>query len=296
MGLSVQGLRKRFGDVVALDGCNLIVDRGQLIGFLGPNGAGKTTTMRAILGLLSVDSGTITWDGEPMGIEHRRRVGYLPQERGLYQRMTLRSHVTYIGRLAGLDPSEAQRRADHWIERVGLTERHNDRVQDLSVGNQQRVQLAVALIHEPELLVLDEPFAGLDPVAVASLSEILLAQVAAGRAVVFSSHQLDLVQDFCRQVTILVHGRTVASGQVDDLRDASPRRRVRIRWAGEAPDWVPSEALQGVNHDRNISRFEVAAGTDPTVTIAEAATQARIVAVTFEPPPLDSVFLDLVSA
>jgi ABC-2 type transport system ATP-binding protein len=172
----------------------------------------------------------------------RRRIGYMPQERGLYVRMKVLEHIAYIGRLAGLEAEPASARADHWIGRVGLSDRRDDKIQELSVGNQQRVQLAVALVHDPALLVLDEPFAGLDPVAVTTLSEVMRERVDTGAAVVFSSHQLDLVQDLCDDVTIIAGGRTVASGRVDELRVASHRRFLEITWAGAAPDWTPHSA------------------------------------------------------
>ncbi|MFT7645850.1 MAG: ABC-2 type transport system ATP-binding protein [Candidatus Poriferisodalaceae bacterium] len=147
--LTVADLHKSYGDVKALDGCSFTVDRGQMLGFLGPNGSGKTTTMRAIVGLVLPDSGSLSWGSEPLTAAHRSRIGYMPQERGLYVRMKVREHIAYIGRLAGLEAPEAERRANVWIERVGLDTRADDPIQELSVGNQQRVQLAVALVHEP---------------------------------------------------------------------------------------------------------------------------------------------------
>ena len=177
-GLHVAGLHKRFGDIVALRGVDLAVPRGQLVGFLGPNGAGKTTTMRGVMGLVAMDAGLVSWDGHAMSVDDRRLVGYMPQERGLYPRMKVHEHIAYMGRLAGLDRATADLRADQWAERVGLAERGDDLIQELSTGNQQRVQLAVALVHEPVLMMLDEPFAGLDPVAVAMLSDVMAEQVA----------------------------------------------------------------------------------------------------------------------
>ena len=151
--MRVTGLQKRFGDVDALRGVDLEVPRGQLVGFLGPNGAGKTTTMRGILGLVAMDAGSVTWDGRPLSEADRRHVGYMPQERGLYPGMKVHEHIAYIGRLARLDAETAGRRADQWMERVGLADRRNDLIQELSSGNQQRVQLAVALVHEPQLML-----------------------------------------------------------------------------------------------------------------------------------------------
>ena len=290
MTLELVGVRKAFGDVQALDGVDLRVEPGQMMGFLGPNGAGKTTSMRAILGLNVVDEGALHWGGEPLGEEHRRRVGYMPQERGLYARMRVHEHISYIGQLAGLPDSEADARADRWIERVDLVDRRDDLVQELSVGNQQRVQLAVALVHEPRLLVLDEPFAGLDPVAVSTLASVMTEQVDAGAAVLFSSHQLDLVQDLCQHVTIINAGRTVATGTVEDLRAASHSRVLAVDWESAAT-WSP-EGGEPIGPGRWVTD----ASADPAALMAGAASAGRITSFSFEPPGLDEVFLELVGA
>lgn len=288
--LEVRGLRKRFGDVRALNGIDLTVGRGELIGFLGPNGAGKTTTMRCIVGLLSCDEGSIQWNGSPMSSDDRRNIGYMPQERGLYPRMRVHEHISYVGQLAGLDRATADRRASLWAERVGLDARRDDLIQELSTGNQQRVQLAVALVHEPQLMVLDEPFAGLDPVAVAMLSEVMAEQVDQGASVVFSSHQLDVVQDLARNATIVSGGMTRASGSVDELRGRSPHRYLNISWKDPDMDWVPGEG-ERVEGPLGTARFKVPASADAAALIASAATVGAMVSVSFEPPSLQEVFL-----
>jgi ABC-2 type transport system ATP-binding protein len=201
-----------------------------MFGFVGPNGAGKTTAMRIILGVLGADSGEVRWRDALVDASVRRRFGYMPEERGLYPKMRVRGQLTYLAALHGVAaPEEA---ADRWIERLGLTERADDRVEALSLGNQQRVQLAAALVHEPELLVLDEPFSGLDPVGVDVLSGVLAEYAATGVPVVFSSHQLELVERLCEAVAIIKDGRLVASGTVDELR--GPGRKV-VREVVERP-------------------------------------------------------------
>ncbi len=292
-GLRVTGLHKRFGDIEALRGIDLEVPRGQLVGFLGPNGAGKTTTMRGVLGLVAMDAGKVSWDGRPMTEDDRHHIGYMPQERGLYPRMMVHEHIAYMGRLAGLDRAAADKRAHQWAERVGLADRGGDLIQELSTGNQQRVQLAVALVHEPALLILDEPFAGLDPVAVATLSEVMEEQVARNASVVFSSHQLELVQDLAEHVTIVAAGETQATGTVTELRGRSPVRHFEVHWAAETPDWSPPNGSRRDAPPRT-SRFVVPADTDAAVLIADAATYGDVAAVSFEPPGLDEVFLELV--
>ena len=292
--LEVRGLHKAYGDIQALAGVDLVVEQGQMVGFLGSNGAGKTTTMRSIIGLTSIDQGSVHWHGQPIGLGDRRNIGYMPQERGLYARMKVHEHIAYIGRLAGLDNATADRRAHEWAERVNLTDRKDDIILELSTGNQQRVQLAVALVHEPELLILDEPFAGLDPVAVAVLSSVMTEQTARGVSVVFSSHQLDLVQDLTEDVTIIAAGRTLASGKVSELRRRAPHRLLALQWVGPAPDWAPDDAT-ALESSATESRFHVDAQVEPAALIAAAARAGDLVSVSFEPPGLEDVFIELVS-
>ena len=202
---------------VALDGLSFTVQPGQMMGFVGPNGAGKTTAMRIVLGVLEPNSGEVRWNGRPVDRAARRRFGYMPEERGLYPKMKVRDHLVYLARLHGVSTQDAQLSADGLIGRLGLEERADDRVEALSLGNQQRVQLAAALVHEPDVLVLDEPFSGLDPVGVDVLAEVLKGEAERGVPVVFSSHQLELVERLCDEYVLIDEGRSVASGRVTDL-------------------------------------------------------------------------------
>jgi ABC-2 type transport system ATP-binding protein len=276
-GLEVDSLVVQFGELRALDRVSFTVARGQLVGFLGPNGAGKTTTMRAMLGLARPQSGAIRWRGGPIDESARRRIGYMPEERGLYPRMKALEQVTYFGRLAGLTPRAARDAGAAWLERLGLGERFDELVQNLSHGNQQRVQLAVALVHDPELLVLDEPFSGLDPVAVQTMSQVIAERAASGSSVLFSSHQLDLVEDLCEDVVIVDHGHVLLAGTVTDLRDASPTREVSISWA------------DGTGERRSVDR-----DVDLETVLADARHRGQITAFTFEPPRLNDIFLSAV--
>ena len=190
--LVLSGLSKRFGSLQALDDLSLSLDRGEIVGFVGANGAGKSTTMRIVMGVLHADAGTVTWKGTPVDAAIRRGIGYMPEERGLYPRMKVAEQLVYLARLHGLSASAAKAAANRWTERLGLEERRGDEVQSLSLGNQQRVQLAAALVSDPELLILDEPFSGLDPVAVDVMSQVILERAAAGVPTLFSSHQLEL--------------------------------------------------------------------------------------------------------
>src|SRR5215207_7966194 len=232
--LEVADLARRYGDTIALDGLSFTVEPGQLFGFVGPNGAGKTTAMRIVLGVLEPDRGEVRWQGRTVDAAMRARFGYMPEERGLYPKMRVRDQIVYMARLHGHAEREAKEAADRWIERLGLSERAGARTEELSLGNQQRVQLATALVHDPDVLVLDEPFSGLDPVGVDVMSGVLQELAGGGVPVVFSSHQLDLVERLCEAVAIIRDGRLVAAGHVEDLRDQGQRaRRVRVAVEGD---------------------------------------------------------------
>ena len=232
-GLELRGLNKRYGNLEAVRDLSFDVRPGEVFGFVGSNGAGKTTTMRIVLGTLLADGGQVLWDGKPIDFETRRRIGYMPEERGLYPKMHAGEQLVYLGQLHGLSDAAALDASNRWLERFGLKDRAKDDVQKLSHGNQQRVQLAAALVFEPILLILDEPFAGLDPEAVDSMSAVLHERATAGIPVVFSSHQLDLVERLSDRVAIIQKGSLVAVGTVDELRGSGP---VRL--------WVDAPAAQ----------------------------------------------------
>jgi ABC-2 type transport system ATP-binding protein len=296
--LELTDLSRRYGDVVALDGMSFTVAPGQMFGFVGPNGAGKTTTMRIVLGVLEPDRGTVTWRGRPVDLSTRVRFGYMPEERGLYPKMRVRDQLTYLARLHGMGPGEARPAADRWIERLGLTERAGDRVEQLSLGNQQRVQLAAAMVHEPELLVLDEPFSGLDPVGVDVLSEVLLDYARAGVPVVFSSHQLELVERLCDAVAIVKAGRLVASGTVEELREQG-RDGNRVRVAVEGADgagWlagVPSADVLEAGPGGLV--VELPDGANPDAVLDAARTAGSVTHFSLERPTLSQLFRRVVA-
>ncbi|WP_136192292.1 ABC transporter ATP-binding protein [Actinomyces procaprae] len=232
--LDIANLSKRFGSLRALDDLSLRLGEGEIVGFVGANGAGKSTTMRIVMGVLTADAGSVTWDDAPVGAAERRRIGYMPEERGLYPKMKVGEQLTYLARLHGVAAAAARRASEQWTERLDIAARRDDEVQKLSLGNQQRVQLAAALVSDPDLLILDEPFSGLDPVAVDVMSQVLRERAAAGVPTLFSSHQLDVVQRLCDRVVIIREGRLVADGTVAELQaGAEPRWRAVVEVAGE---------------------------------------------------------------
>ncbi len=292
--LEIRDLTKRFGDVVALDGASFRVAPGRIVGFLGPNGAGKTTTMRAIFGLVRPDRGEVCWNGKPVGPGERAGFGYMPEERGLYPKMKVGDQLTYFAQLSGLSGAAANEATTGWLERLGLGDRAEARLEELSHGNQQRVQLASALVHEPELAVLDEPFSGLDPLGVESLAELLVQSAATGVAVVFSSHQLDLVEDVCQDVVIIDHGKVVLAGAVEELKAASPHRSLEVIVNGDP--WVPV-LPSGTVTSKQDGRLRVL--VDASVDLGEILASARrvgeVTTFSFEPPSLTDLFLEAVS-
>jgi ABC-2 type transport system ATP-binding protein len=294
-GLVLRDVSKRFGSVQALSECSFSVERGRMVGFLGPNGAGKTTTMRAIFGLVRLDGGELLWRGHPIGLTERLRFGYMPEERGLYPRMPLGEQLAYFGRLHGLGAAAAHAAASDWLERLVLADRADAKVEELSHGNQQRAQLAAALLHEPDLLVLDEPFAGLDPVAVDTLADVLRGEAARGAAVLFSSHQLELVQDICEEVTIIDRGGVVAAGDVDALRGDSRWRRIELQLEGAPPQWLPDlDGVQLVERRNGDVRLLASRDVDPEQVLARATRTSQVVAFSYGPPSLEELFLELV--
>ena len=289
--LRLTELHKRYGDVLALDGCSFDVARGQLLGFLGPNGAGKTTAMRSVFSLVVPDSGSVTWDGAPIEPATRLRFGYMPEQRGLYPRMKIKDQLTYFGRLHGLETADAASSAMQWLTHLGLEDRADSRLEELSHGNQQRVQLAAALVHEPDLLVLDEPFSGLDPLGVEAMAELLQERADAGTAVLFSSHQLDLVEDLCEDVIVINRGSIALSGPVAELRGASPHRYLDVDTVDGGTDWIGViDGAEIVAREPHRIRLRVAADVDLRSVLDRAVNAGQIRQFSFGPPSLSEVF------
>ena len=294
--LELDGLTRRFGSLVALDDLSFTVPPGQVFGFLGPNGSGKTTTMRAILGISALDGGEVRWKGAPVTTADRKRFGYMPEERGLYPTMVVADQLQFLAELHGMDGATARKSAMTWLERLGVSERAGDKLEALSLGNQQRVQLAAAFVHHPELLVLDEPFSGLDPVGIDSLGQLLRDEAAAGTTVVFSSHQLDLVEHMCESVAIINRGKLVATGTVDDLATAGPAR-LTVQVDGDTGGtWAKSlRGVEVLNNDDGMLRLVLGPRTDPQRVLRAAEKAGAVRHFSFERRRLSEVFREAVN-
>ena len=297
--LELRGLERRYGDVVALDGLSFTVPDGQVFGFVGANGAGKTTAMRIIMGVGRADAGEVRWRGCPADAAARHRFGYMPEERGLYPKMALRRQLAYFARLHGFARRDADVAARAWLDRFDLGARADDAVEDLSLGNQQRVQLAAALVHDPELLVLDEPFSGLDPIGVEAMSRVVVDAADRGVPVLFSSHQLELVERLCDGVAIIDDGHLVAAGTVPELRRGNGVRllRVRVRTPSGAVATRWAEDLPGVTvRDRDDGALlELAPTADDQHVLETARQHGAVEHFAFAEPSLADRYREVVT-
>jgi ABC-2 type transport system ATP-binding protein len=287
----VRGITQRFGDRAVLDDVDLDIEPGTTIGLLGPNGAGKTTLMRILFGVLTPDAGHVTWRGRTVTDDDRRSWGYMPQERGLYRDMRVLDLLVWIARLHGLGTDDARTRARRLLEQLDLGGREGDKISSLSGGMAQRVQLAASMVHGPDLLVLDEPFAGLDPVAVEFLSGVITEHVRNGNHLLFSSHQLDLVEHLCERITLLSLGRVVLQGELQELRARSPHRWLRVNVRVE-PHWVDAaQATIGSLGERE-TRLRLMPGSDPGRVLDDVRRHARVDEFAVESPTLSELFLE----
>jgi ABC-2 type transport system ATP-binding protein len=295
MTLEIDRVSKRYGEIVALDSVTFDVRAGELFGFVGSNGAGKTTTMRIALGVLAADSGQVRFSGKPITHETRTHIGYMPEERGLYPKMKVLDQLVYLAELHGLTANEAHRGAEKWIARLGLSQRRAEEFQKLSLGNQQRVQLAAALVHDPSVLVLDEPFSGLDPIAVDVLAEVLREKASTGVPVVFSSHQLDLVERLCDRVGIIRSGQMVACGSVAEL--TAQAGSMLVVTAPSAPaTWAANlPGVQVVSRHNATVVLELDPGADDQTVLAAALSTGPVTEFRRSRRSLTDLFRDAVN-
>jgi ABC-2 type transport system ATP-binding protein len=297
--LHVDGLRKRFGEVQALDGVGFTVEPGRILGFLGANGAGKTTTMRIVLGFIRADEGAVTWHGRPAHDEPRRTWGYMPEERGLYLRMPVLEQLAFFASLYGVPQRRSQAEARDWLARFRMSEVADRKAESLSKGNQQKVQFIATVLHGPAALLMDEPFAGLDPVNVSLLKAAFLEMRDRGCAVVFSTHQLETAEELCDDIAIVDHGRMVVSGSTLEVRRSLGRQVIRLATAGgDDAAWLSARPDVTVTRDgRDYVELHVDGGTDPQAILRAAqARGADVLRFEVADPTLEEVFVERVGA
>jgi ABC-2 type transport system ATP-binding protein len=297
MSLIIDSVSKRFGEVHALDGVSLEVEPGEVFGFLGANGAGKTTAMRIVLDIIRPDSGRVVWQGKRNTELPRDTWGYLPEERGLYAKMKVIDQLVFFARLQGVSRRSADRDARDWLERFRIPEYADRRAEQLSKGNQQKIQFIAAILHDPDVLLMDEPFTGLDPVNVALLKEAFLEIKNQGKTIVFSTHQMEQVEELCQAIAILDRGQLVLGGTVRDVRRSTGRQVVRLAVEGDSGmPWL--EEIPGMRVTRrgeDYSEADVATGFDPAVVLQAAlARGCRIRHFEVTDPSLEQIFIERV--
>ncbi|MER7116805.1 ABC transporter ATP-binding protein [Saccharomonospora azurea] len=292
--LTVTSISRRFGEHRVLDDVSFEVRPGRMTGFLGANGAGKTTTMRIILGVLAAHGGSVTWNGEPVTPSLRQRFGYMPEERGLYPKMKIAEQVAWLGQLHGLDRATARRNTEELLDQLDLASRANDKLEDLSLGNQQRVQVAAALVHDPVLLILDEPFSGLDPIAVGVVLGVLRERARRGVPVLFSSHQLAIVEKLCDDLVIISGGAIAASGDREELRRRYGTERYELVVDSDA-GWLRDLAgVRVVDVDGPRAVFELADGTSDQDVLRAALAKGEVRSFTPVLPSLEEIFKEAI--
>ncbi len=292
--LHLDGITKSYGGRRVLDDVSFSVAPGRLTGFVGGNGAGKTTTMRIALGVLAKDAGSVVLNGSPVTTSDRRRFGYMPEERGLYPKMKVAEHIAYLARLHGFGKAEATAKATTLLERLGLGERLGDLVETLSLGNQQRAQIAASLVHEPDVLILDEPFSGLDPLAVDVVAGVLQEKAASGAAVLFSSHQLDVVERLCDDLVIIAGGTIRAAGTRDALRAEHATHRYELVSRGDA-GWLRDEpGVTVLDFDGGYALFDAEDDTSAQRVLQGAVSRGDVVSFAPQRPTLAEIFKEVI--
>lgn len=294
MTLAIDGISKNFGDFRAIDEVAFTVEEGRMFGFLGTNGAGKTTTMRMVLDILRPDSGTITWNGTSNQEIPRSRFGYLPEERGLYPKMAVEDQMIYLAQLYGARKEAVKASLDHWLERLNIEENRHKRVEQLSKGNQQKIQFLAAVLHDPDILILDEPFSGLDPVNVQQMQEAFNEMKVQGKTVIFSTHQLGQAQEMCEDVAIIHRGRLLVAGDVQAVRESTGVKILRLAVAGdERLEWLSLyPEVQVLRRHRDMVEMQIPDEGVAQRILRDALAQERQIErfeVTF--PSLNDVFL-----
>ena len=295
MSLIIDSVSKRFGDVQALDSVSLEINPGEVFGFLGANGAGKTTAMRIVLDILRPDSGTITWNGTPNTELPRETWGYLPEERGLYAKMNVLEQLVFFAKLHGVKPKDAERETREWLDRFRIPEYADMRAEQLSKGNQQKIQFIAAILHDPQVLLMDEPFSGLDTVNVALLKEAFLEMKNRGKTLVFSTHQMETVEELCESIAILDRGRVVVAGTVRDVRRSTGRQMVRVAVEGDSEmAWLGTiDGVRVTRRGQDYTEAEVAPGHDPGAVLQAALGRAcKVRHFEMTDPSLEQIFIE----
>ncbi len=292
--LELRHVTKRYDKFVAVDDLSFNIEKGSVFGLLGPNGAGKTSTLRMMIGITLPDSGEIIVFGESFRRQHLDRIGYLPEERGLYKKMKLIEQLVFLAELKGVPTAEAQRRTKMWCERLELTSWLDKKIEELSKGMQQKVQFIAAILHDPEFLILDEPFSGLDPANSVALKDILLEQKKAGKTILFSTHRMDTVERLCDSIVLVNHGKAVLSGELREVKARFGRNHVQMEYEGDGAFLEQKQLVQSFNNYGNYVEVRLAPGADAQDLLKTAAARSRLNKFELMEPSLEEIFIDTV--
>ena len=288
-------VRKSYGGFRAVDSISFSIPPAHIFGLLGPNGAGKTSTIRMMIGITSPDSGVVRLFGEPLRRRALRRVGYLPEERGLYRRMTVGANLVFLGQLAGLSVATARERIDTWTKRLEIADWVDRRVEELSKGMQQKIQFIAALLHDPDLIVMDEPFAGLDPVNTMQLKDVLVGLRAVGKSILFSTHRMDQVEKLCDSICLMNRGKAVLQGSLSEVKNGNGRRFVQIDYEGDGKCLAGHPLVDSLNDYGNHAELRLKPGADSQELLQSAILQLRVIRFQVMDPSLEQIFIERVS-
>lgn len=292
--VELQGVRKAYDRVVAVDDLSFAIPQGTIFGLLGPNGSGKTSTIRMIIGITIPDAGQVRLFGEPFCRKHLQRVGYLPEERGLYKKMKVLEHLVLLGRLHGLSATESSKRSCDWCERLKIADWLQKKVEELSKGMQQKIQFVAALLHDPDFIIMDEPFSGLDPVNTVLLKDVLLEMKNAGKTILFSTHQMEQVERLCDAITLINGGKAVLQGDLRQIKSRYGRRNVQIEYDGDGDFLQHTQLVEAYNNFGNYVEVRLAPGADSQELLRSVAARSRVRKFELVEPSLEEIFIDVV--
>jgi ABC-2 type transport system ATP-binding protein len=294
MALQLESVTKRFGDFTAVDDLTLSVGDGTMYGFLGANGAGKTTTFRMILGLLNASEGRITWNNKPINYKTSPEIGYLPEERGLYPKMKVEEQLIFLGQLRGMNKTDAKAGLKNWLDRMEIPHYANKKVEELSKGNQQKIQVIASLLHNPKLLILDEPFSGLDPVNVELLKEAIIEFRNSGATIIFSSHRMDHVEELCEELSIIHHGKQIVSGTLREVKQSFGKQNVRIHSDNDLSKLASISGVTSVSKSIEGALYQVESEHIANKLLTAALESGPIRHFAIEEPSLQDIFIEKV--
>jgi ABC-2 type transport system ATP-binding protein len=294
MALQLESVTKRFGDFTAVDDLTLLVGDGTMYGFLGANGAGKTTTFRMILGLLNASEGRITWNNKPINYKTSPEIGYLPEERGLYPKMKVEEQLIFLGQLRGMNKTDAKAGLKNWLDRMEIPHYANKKVEELSKGNQQKIQVIASLLHNPKLLILDEPFSGLDPVNVELLKEAIIEFRNSGATIIFSSHRMDHVEELCEELSIIHHGKQIVSGTLREVKQSFGKQNVRIHSDNDLSKLASISGVTSVSKSIEGALYQVESEHIANKLLTAALESGPIRHFAIEEPSLQDIFIEKV--